>query len=280
MPIDEMTRTARRISAEDLHARLALPATDDEVGRLAATFDEMIARLEASFQRERRFTTDASHELRTPLAAMLVILGVTRSERRTPEEYEQALDDLTDETNRLRGLTETLLRLARGTDTCTSSSEQIDLAFLVADVAEVMRPLAEAKGLSLTCTLPPTLNVIGDNDALIRLFVNLIENAIKYSEHGSITVCGALTPGSLQVQVTDSGTGIAAEHLPHVFERFYRADAARTTSGAGLGLALAYEIVHAHGGTIAVQSQVGSGSTFTVTLPRASIQALHSLPIS
>lgn len=280
MPIDQMTRTARRISAEDLQARLALPATDDEVGRLAATFDEMITRLQASFQRERRFTSDASHELRTPLAAMEVILGVIRAERRTPEDYEQALDDLADETHRLRALTETLLRLARGANASASAFEPIDLALLVSDVAEAMRPIADAKGLRLTYTLPPDLNVIGDNDSLIRLFVNLVENAIKYSEHGSITVCGEVRPDSVQVRVTDTGMGIAAEQLPHVFERFYRADTAHTTSGAGLGLALVYEIAHAHGGTITVQSQVGTGSTFAVTFPRTNNQALPGFPIS
>ena len=147
VPIDRITRTARHISAQDLSARLNLPATDDEVGRLAATFDAMLARLDESFRRERQFTADASHELRTPLTAMQAILGLIREKRRTTEEYELALTDLAEETDRLRTLTENLLRLARRDTHRRDSHEVIDLSTLLRDVAESLRPLAEAKGL-------------------------------------------------------------------------------------------------------------------------------------
>jgi signal transduction histidine kinase len=143
-PIDIMTRTARRISAEDLTKRIQLPTTDDEVGRLAATFDEMLTRLDGTFQRERQFTADASHELRTPLAAMQTILGVIRQERRTPEDYEQALDDLAEETDRLRTLTENLLSLVRSDSQLKTNRECLDLSALLNDVSDSLRPLAEA----------------------------------------------------------------------------------------------------------------------------------------
>lgn len=266
-PIDAITRTARRISAEDLHARLGLPATDDEVGRLAATFDEMIARLDRAFQRERRFTADAAHELRTPLAAMQMILSVTRVERRPPEEYEQAFDDVTDEANRLRSLTEGLLQLARGDARQGMAGERIDVSMLVGDVADALLPLAEAKGLNLTCAMPPNLAVSGDRDNLIRLFVNLIENGIKYTECGRIVIRGDAVEGNLRVRIADTGMGIGTEHLPRIFDRFYRVESARTSAGSGLGLAIAQEIAHAHRGTIEVQSAEGVGTTFTVTLP-------------
>jgi heavy metal sensor kinase len=269
-PIDHITRTARRISAEDLSARLDLPATDDEVGRLAATFDAMLARLDESFRRERRFVADASHELRTPLAAMQAIFGVIREKRRSPQEYEQALADLAEETDRLRLLTEDLLRLARGDGHQPMARERVDLSTLLCDVADSLRPLAEAKGLALTCTVPAGLALTADGDGLIRLFANLLDNAIKYTEQGSVTVSADRgQDGVLNVAVTDTGRGIPAEHLPHVFERFYRADPARTSDGAGLGLTIALEIARAHAGSIELTSEAGRGTTATVQLRTA-----------
>ncbi len=267
-PIDRLTRRARRISAEDLSARLSLPATDDEVGRLAETLDAMLARLEDSFQRERQFVADASHELRTPLAAMQAILNLTREKRRSPEEYEGALADLAEETDRLLALAEDLLRLARARPHPLASPERIDLSTLLRDVADSMRPLAEAKALTLCCQAPEGLTMLGDRDDLIRLFVLLLDNAIKYTEYGGVTLSAARTQAQdLAVQVADTGIGISPNHLPKLFDRFYRVDPSRTNPGAGLGLALALEIVSAHGGGIEVNSAVGKGTQFTVTLP-------------
>ena len=277
-PIDTITRTARRISAEDLSARLNLPASDDEVGRLAATFDEMLARLDDSFRRERQFTADASHELRTPLAAMQAILSVIRQERRTPEDYEQALDDLAEETDRLRALTEDLLRLARGDLRQIAARETVDFSTLLRNVSDSLRPLAEAKGLTLEGTIPDGLRMIGDNDGLIRLFVNLLDNAIQFTEHGGITVAASREDnGKLRVTIADTGCGIAEEHLPHIFNRFYRVDRSRTGRGVGLGLAIALEIAHAHGGTIDASSEEGKGTMFVVLL-NDPISAAKELP--
>ena len=266
-PIDHITRTARRISAEDLSARLNLPASDDEVGRLATTFDSMLARLDASFERERQFTADASHELRTPLAAMQAILGVVREGRRTPEDYEQALADISEEADRLRSLVEDLLRLARGDARSPVPREPVDLAMLLSDVTDSLRPLAEAKGLMLTCSAPAGLTLSGSSDDLIRLFVNLLDNAITYTDRGTIAVTAHNHNGSARVTVADTGRGIPAEHLPRLFDRFYRVDASRSAQGSGLGLAIALEIARAHGGTLEVNSAVGAGTTFTVLLP-------------
>jgi heavy metal sensor kinase len=267
-PIDQMTRTARRISAENLSRRLNLAATNDEVGRLAATFDDMLARLDEAFRRERQFTADASHELRTPLAAMQAILSVTREKRRAPADYELALADLAEEADRLRGLVEDLLRLARGETQPVAPRAKADLSTLLHDVTDSLRPLAEAKGLALTCDVPAGLSLMGDSDALIRLFVNLLDNAVKYTERGGIAVTGRAETHGLRVTVADTGIGIPTEHLPHVFDRFYRVDKARAARGTGLGLAIALEIARAHGGTITVDSTPGAGTAFTVSLPK------------
>jgi heavy metal sensor kinase len=266
-PIDAITRTARHISSEDLSARLDLPPTNDEVGRLSATFDEMLTRLDEAFRRERRFVADASHELRTPLAAMQAILSVMREERRTPEEYEQTLTDLTEETDRLRTLVENLMLLARSDQQRTPVREPVNLSALLDSVTEGLRPLAEGKGLTLKSAIDEDLTLLGDEDALIRVFVNLLDNAMKYTGHGAITVAARRDGPSVQVSISDTGIGIAAEHLPHVFERFYRVDAARSGQGAGLGLAIAQDLVRAHDGSIDVQSTLGEGTTFTVRLP-------------
>ncbi len=266
-PIDRMTQTARRISAADLSARLDLPATDDEVGRLAGTFDEMLARLDDSFQRERQFSADASHELRTPLAAMQAILGVVRAQRRTLEDYEQALADLADETDRLRGLVEDLLVLARGPAAPSEPHEAVDLAPLLQDVTDSLRPLADEKGLALVYAGPPELVVLGDRDALARLFVNLVDNALKYTTSGTVDVQARAEADAVLVTVADTGGGVPPENLPRIFNRFYRGDTARAAPGTGLGLAIARETVQAHGGSITARSTVGAGTTFTVRLP-------------
>jgi heavy metal sensor kinase len=268
-PIDNITRTARHISAKDLSARLNLPETDDEVGRLAATFDSMLARLDDAFRRERQFTADASHELRTPLAAIQTIIGSTLARQRTSAEYEQALIDLSQEAEQMRTLTEGLLQLARNDAARQPAKfECIDVSLMLKDVVDSLRPLAEDKGLKLIDNLPDNdLTLMGDTDGLIRLFVNLLDNAIKYTEQGSVIISAEPKGDTwLAVAISDTGVGIDHGHLPHIFDRFYRVDESRRKDGIGLGLAIAANIAHAHGGEITVESRVGKGTTFFVQL--------------
>jgi heavy metal sensor kinase len=265
-PIDQITETARRISAEDLDARLQISGTDDEVGRLASTFNGMLGRLQASFVRERQFTADASHELRTPLTAMMAILDAVRARRRTPEEYEVALADLAKESERLRTLTENLLGLAQSGNPKQDFNESTDLSMLLRDVSDSFRPLAESKGITMKCNVASDLIVRGDNDALIRLFVNLLENAVKYTQRGGISVSASAVGDFAIVAVEDTGIGIPAADLPYVFDRFYRVEKSRSEGSAGLGLAIVLEIVRSHGGSIDVRSQEGNGTIFEVQL--------------
>ena len=267
-PIDRITRTARRISAESLSSRIGLPATNDEVGRLAMTFDEMLARLDGAFQREHQFTADASHELRTPLDAMQAILSVTGEKQRTPEEYELAMADLAEETDRLRALVENLLQAARGETSQIGTQDAVDLTTLLRDVTDSLRPLAAAKGLTLISQVPDGLTLQGDSDSLIRLFVNLVDNAVKYTEKGGVTLTAWSDRGWMRIAVADSGTGIPSAHLSHIFDRFYRVEQSRSGNGAGLGLAIALDITRAHGGTLQVDNAPGGGAIFTVSLPK------------
>jgi heavy metal sensor kinase len=269
-PIDQVTQTARHISANDLSARLNLPVTNDEVGRLVATFDSMLARLDEAFRRERQFTADASHELRTPLSAMQTIIDSILARRRTPAEYEQALLDLGQEAARMRTLTQGLLHLARqDAHKQATKFEQVDLAILLHDLVASFQPVAEEKGIQLKSTVPEEgLILKGDSDGLIRLFANLLDNAIKYTPQGSITVAAKVQgEQGLVVTVNDMGAGIPPEHIPHIFDRFYRVDGSRSTNGIGLGLAIARNIARAHGGEISVASVLGRGTSFTVELP-------------
>jgi heavy metal sensor kinase len=269
-PVDKIIQTAHYISSHDLSARLNLPQTDDELGRLSVTFDSMMDRLENAFQRERQFTADASHELRTPISGLQTIIDSTLARRRTPAEYERALRDLGREGEQMSILVERLLHLARNDSTIQPVKfEALDLSTLVKDVAESFRPVAEEKGLQLIDTLPDEgLAIHGDSDGLIRLFFNLIDNAIKYTNHGVITVSAHLQDNHwLDVRISDTGAGIAAEHLSRIFERFYRADESRSSDGYGLGLAIAHDIAIEHGGTIFVESEIGEGTTFVVRFP-------------
>jgi heavy metal sensor kinase len=265
-PLARMQATAAEITSRDLSRRLQV-AGDDEVGRLAATFDAMLDRLEDSFNRERRFVADASHELRTPLTALQAIVSVTRERPRSAPEYEQALDDVDAETARLRTLVEDLLELARGDAGRLAEHGQIDVSTLLRDVCGSLEVLAADKGLGLSCDLEDGLRVDGDGDALVRLFVNVLDNAIKYTDDGRVTVAARVVDDRIAVTVHDSGRGVPPDQLAHVFERFYRGDTSRATEGSGLGLAIARLIAEAHDGSIVLSSREGDGTTCSITLP-------------
>jgi len=282
-PIDRITRTARRIGAEDLSQRLGMPPTGDEVGRLAETFDGMLARLEDAFRRERQFTADASHELRTPLSVIASQVDVTLERPRSGREYQEALRVVRHEAERMRGLVSDLLTLARA-DSGRAGLERERLALdkLAEAVTFQLQGLADARRVRLGLgRVEPTV-VLGDESRLMQLLFNLIDNAIKYTPPGGeVTVSVESRDGGGAVAVADTGIGIPPEHLPHLFERFYRVDKARTRweGGTGLGLAICDWIARAHDGRIEVNSKPGAGSTFTVYLPFTSRPASQTIDI-
>jgi len=270
-PIDRITRTAQTISASDLSQRIGYRGPADEVGRLATTLDRMLERLQAGFNRERRFAADASHELRTPLTVIKGRIGVTLSRPRTRTEYESTLQDLEQQVDRLIRLSNGLLFFARLEQRRLRwQRSTLDLSDLLGAIVEQVQPLAEVKNITLNEDIPSGLFISGDLDHLTSLFLNLLDNAIKYTlDSGQITVWAEHKNGSVRVAVSDTGPGIPAEHLPQIFERFYRVEAARdrSTGGAGLGLAIAHEIVRLHQGTLEAQSELNRGTTVIVHLP-------------
>ncbi|MEX2236982.1 MAG: ATP-binding protein [Dehalococcoidia bacterium] len=273
-PIDRLTRMARRMSAEQLGERLDLRLPEDEVGRLARTLDEMLARLDESFNRQRRFTADASHELRSPLTAMKGQIEVALSKQRSGVEYRQTLEGLNEDLDRLTRLTRSLLSLARAdAGEISLSVSPVSLPETLSAAVEQLAERASQQGVALTLEAEP-ISVNADEDLLLQLVFNLLENAIKHTPAGGWVVmrCGPAPDGGAVISVVDSGEGIAAEHLPRIFDRFYRVDKARSRAdgGTGLGLAIARWIAEAHGGSIAVESSEAAGSTFTVHLPSSS----------
>jgi heavy metal sensor kinase len=276
-PIDRITRAAAAIGAADLSRRLNFRGNRDEVGRLAATFDRMLDRIDRAFRRQRQFTADASHELRTPLTMLASQIDVALERKRTPADYDRLLRSLREDATRMTQLVSELLTLARadaGQQLLTT--EELDMSELVSSVVQSMQPLAVQRGLQLTARVHPHVSVRGDQTRLTQLVINLVNNALTYTaEGGNVTVVVQAQGGFAELDVEDTGVGIAAEHLPHLFERFYRADPARARAegGAGLGLAIAQWITQAHGGQISVESKIGHGSTFTVRLPLAQVAA-------
>ncbi|MDK2928067.1 MAG: hypothetical protein PWR31_1758 [Bacillota bacterium] len=271
--IDRITRTARAIGQGNLSERVRVPSANDEVGHLAQTFNEMLGRLEAAFERQRQFTADASHELRTPLAVVAAQTEDALHLPALPPEAKAALITIQAETQRMAKLIAQLLFLARSDSSRLGLEyEELDLAALVRDVAAELAAAAAAKGLEFKVEAPASLTFWGDQTQLTRLLINLVENAIKYTSRGQVRVRLTAKEGGIVLAVADTGPGIPPEALPHIFERFYRLDKARSRAngGTGLGLAIARWIVTAHGGRIDVQSQVGRGTTFTVWLPPGS----------
>jgi len=276
-PIDHITRTAAEIEASDLSQRIGYQGPADEIGRLAQTFDRMLERLRSAFERERRFTGDVAHELRTPLTVLKGQLEVTLSRKRSKAEYQQTLNDLSAQVERLIRLSNALLFLSRSDQKqLTWEPVSLNLADLLVVILEQIQPLVDEKSLVLTAEIPDDLPITGDTDHLIRLFLNLLDNAVKYTpSEGQINLLASCNLTRVQVVIRNSGEGIPVEHLPHLFERFYRVEADRSSQsgGSGLGLAISREIVRLHGGTIEVQSASGQGVSFTVTLPISDLRS-------
>jgi heavy metal sensor kinase len=271
-PLAALSDTARKINLGSLgHQRLFVPSDTPELAQLATAFNELLDRLEAAHASQHRFVADASHELRTPLAALRAEIEVALRRERVPADYQRTLDSNRHELERLSSLVENLLALAAlDASKPQGAKSPVDLALVCRDVAEQLSPLAAAQNVRLQLEVSENVTVPGDVFALERAVRNLIENAIRHTPSGEqITIRANVESREACLQVIDAGVGIAPEHLPRLFERFYRVDTSRNRAhgGAGLGLSIVKAIVEAHGGTVTVQSKLGAGSTFTLRLP-------------
>ena len=275
-PVDQITQTARTISAQNLSSRLVVPQTRDELQRLSETLNGMLDRLEAAFKKITQFTADASHELRTPVAVMRTRAELSLRKARSADEYRDVIAEVLAELEKTSGLIEQLMFLAR------ADSGAGTLHFHPTDVSEVLREachqgsaLAEAKQIGFKEQIPgDSIWIQGDATSLRRLFLILIDNAVKYTPaNGKVDVTLQRNNGYAVAQVRDTGIGIAETDLPNVFERFYRADKARTreSGGVGLGLSIGHWITEVHAGSIEVQSAPGRGSIFQIRLPLAKV---------
>jgi heavy metal sensor kinase len=273
-PVQDITQTARKIGADRLSERIAVNNRDDELGTLAETLNEMIERLERSFAEMQRFTADAAHELRTPLAVIRNEAEVALRSNRCLEEYRRVLEDLLEETNRLSVMADQLLFLCRQDAGLQPHAEdEVQVTSLLADIVANMQLLAQEKRISLTLQNEHQIPFQGDGRQLRRVFYNLLDNAIKYTPPaGAVTVAVDQKIGHLSVTVADTGIGISSEHLPRIFDRFYRVDPSRSAdiNGAGLGLSICQSVVRRAGGTIRIESRAGVGTTVTVCLPKRS----------
>ena len=273
-PVERVVASARGITAGDLSKRVPVQHPKDEVGRLAATINDLLGRLEAAFARreealahQRRFVADASHQLRTPLtsiegyARMLAEWGFD-----DPATAREGAATIHREARHMKKLVQDLLSLARGDEGAPLNPQVHNLDALAADASKLA-----ANGKASIRHAPATEPVLAsfDRDRIEQAVSILVENAVKYSpEGGEIVLNASQHNGTVKIEVSDAGMGIPSEHIPLIFERFYRSDAARPMRGAGLGLSIALQIAEAHGGTLAVESEVGKGSTFTLQLPK------------
>jgi len=281
-PVADMTARADRISESTLHDRLAVQNPADELGRLATTLNRLLDRLDLAFERQRRFIADASHELRTPLAILQGESEVALSNpSRTPEEYHESLSVLQHEARRLTRIVEDMFTLSRAdAGQYPVNRRELYLDELVAECAHSVRTLAAAKSITFSVESSGELPFSGDESLLSRMLLNLLDNAIKYTPNGGeVTVSARSTPAGPQITVANNGAGIPQEFHSRIFERFFRADQARTRAnatagsagGAGLGLSIARWIAEAHRGTLTLTRSDASGTVFTVTLPAETV---------
>lgn len=270
-PIALMNRQTKHITAVNLSSRLDVMNPRDELGRLGTTINELLERLESSFKEQQRFVADASHELRTPLAILRGETDVALGQPRSPDDYQQSLILIKDEAERLSRIVEDLFILARQpVDLPAIVKERVDLNETVRDCVRAAQVLAARKNLDLKLSEAQPMILTGDEDLLKRMVLNLLDNAVKYTpEGGEISVELTARNGDAVVVVRDTGIGIPEQDQPHVFDRFYRVDKARSRAlgGAGLGLSIVHWIVEAHGGTVTVESSQNKGTAFTVKLP-------------
>lgn len=267
-PLERIARLASEIEAQDLSRRIALPARSDELGRLAATFDRMLDRLQSAFDRERRFTSDASHELRAPLSVIRAEADLALRHEREPSEYRRALETIAAESDALEALTRDLLAAARHGTGTEDVREPVDLAEIATAVASRLGAIGGSRRVTVMAADGPA--IFESNRTLLeRAVLGVVHNALKFSpEAGAVEIRVTAASGSAEIVVTDNGPGFSQAALEHGFDRFWRDDDARSTEGSGLGLSLAKTIVERYGGTIVLSNALPAGGKVTMSFTR------------
>ncbi len=280
-PVEEMIKAAEAYSFSDSQKRLPLIETDPRLEALGLALNRMLDRLDAAYVHVSRFSADAAHELRTPLTIIRGELELVMGEAKVSPDLEHAISNALEEMNRLSGMVDSLITLSRMESLWGRHTHpRIALVHLAQETMEQINLLAEEKNISLHGPEgDPTIAVTGDRDRLKQVLVNLIDNAIKYTpQGGQVRVSVTASGQKAQINVQDTGIGIDPAHYVRVFDRFYRVSTDRGEAGAGLGLAIVRSICHAHGGTVAINSTLGKGSTFVVELPLAGAETRQAAP--
>ena len=276
--VEAVTKTARLISQDALEQRVPVKARGDEIDQLATTFNSMLDRIERLITGMKEMSDNIAHDLKSPITRIRGIAEITLSTGKSLPEYESMAASIVEESDRLLGMINTMLVISKmEAGVGDMDSGDMDLAVIAGEACRLFEPIAEDRGIDLSCTLPPALAFTGDTGKIQRMISNLIDNAVKYTPRGGRVALSLAEEGNgtIRLSIEDTGIGIAEADLPHIFERFYRCDTSRSEEGTGLGLSLARAVARAHGGDIVAESTPGGGSVFTVTLP-ASRQAVVS----
>ncbi len=268
-PLRNIIGSVRRITAENLKLRIKIPETKDEIRELVVTFNSMLEKLDGSFSTQKQLIQDISHELRTPLTIMRGEMEVALKKARSTEEYIDVLESSLEEISRLSMMVENLLTLSRfDSHEVSMDIKHVSISGLLNDIITDVNILAKKKGVTIACSGSEKVLINGDEHELRRAFLNIIDNAIKYTpEGGKILINIEDINKRTRVKVSDSGIGISPENLPFIFDRFFRADKSRSSEGYGLGLSISKSIIEAHKGSLAIESEPGRGTTIIIDLP-------------
>lgn len=267
-PIVTMSENLKKIGFENLDERVEVPQINDEIQELALTFNLLLDRLHQAFIRERQFIGDVAHELKTPLSTIRTNAEITLSKPRTVAEYKKSLEEIIVDNNKLAATLKNVLDLAWAESQTAKPNEIIDLSEVLTELKDIATKLATPKNITIKSRISPNIQVFGKPDKLGQAILNLLDNSIKYTKNnGQIYLNLSVHNNQAIIQIKDNGAGIGESDLPRIFERFYRGSKTNKTLGSGLGLAISTSIIHAHHGEIAVKSDVGKGTVFTVSLP-------------
>lgn len=267
----QLSSKIKSITSKNLNEKVTDIDSEDEIGEMADSFNQLLSRLDEAFKRERQFIGDVAHELKTPLSGQRASLELTLTKDRSTQEYKKAIEEALIDSNRISGTVKSILDLAWSqAEDAQKGRTAVNLSEVVSEIKEIATKLSLDKNITIGGSVDNGIIVSGRSDKLSRAFLSIVDNAIKFTpQKGTITIDFSKKNDSAVFRVRDNGSGISEQDLPHIFERFYRGSKADKTFGSGLGLAIVQAVVKAHNGTVDVKSKVGKGTIFTISLPLA-----------